>query len=86
MATVLARGIEEKAVDGDDHHRRRGTPALEFGRREFLGVFYMERPRIVYREEDSYFFFVVGLKVASRECEDSDFSSSSLVLPWIEAK
>jgi hypothetical protein len=57
---------------------------VQFGRREFLGIVYTERPRIIYRSGNTHFFFVVGLKVCTAECDDRDFRLNHVVIPWLD--
>jgi hypothetical protein len=57
--------------------------AVDFGRIEFLEIVHVERPRIIYRSLDRHFFFLAGLAVRTSECNDDDFKSGAVLLPWV---
>ena len=60
-----------------------GKGAVDFGRREFLEIVHVERPSIIYRTRENHFFFLAGLAVCTAECNDVDFQSEHLILPWL---
>jgi hypothetical protein len=56
-----------------------------FGRIEFLEIVHIESPKIIYRSGTKHFFFLAGLAVSTNECEDSDFGTDHIVLPWLRS-
>lgn len=76
LTTILA--TERDRID----QGQRDSPTVQFGRQEFLEVVYTEKPRIIYRADGVHFFFLVGLKVCTKECENRDFMGI-LLLPWL---
>ncbi len=78
LSTILA------TENGRIHSGHHDSPLVQFGRREFLEIIYAEKPRIIYHKDSMHFFFLVGLKVCTTECQDRDFKSNHVVLPWID--
>ena len=76
---AMASTITEEEIGRLQHH----ITEADFGRTEFLEIVHVEKPRIIYASGGKHFFFLAGLAVTTRECDDSDFSRDHLLLPWL---
>jgi hypothetical protein len=77
----------ESVLSEEEVGRVHGSEStVNFGRVEFLEIVHIERPSIIYRSRDTHFFFLAGLAVRTDACDDSDFSGSHVILPWISSK
>jgi hypothetical protein len=51
---------------------------VKFGRREFLELVGIAKPRIIYHRKRMHFFAYDGFVMYTFECEDNDFSQTVL--------